>query len=355
MCTVAIDHPDRLSVGKLITFQLYWGMINGAYQSLTGVVASLTRAGGAATRVITLLESLPDIDPTLGLDVNASTMDGELILKDVNFHYQMRPDNKVLRGISLHIKKGTVVALVGRSGSGKSTIINLLQRFYNPTSGSIVLDGVNVKEIKPVSLRQAIATVQQDTQLFNRTIEENITYGVDDYTIEEVIEAAKQANAYDFIMEQEEGFQTKVGERGTRLSGGQKQRIALARVFVRKPKILLLDEATSALDTESEALVQSAIDRLIQRGGCTVVLVAHRLSTVVNADQIAVVNKGRIVECGTHEALLLKTDGIYHKLVAHQIAKEANVVQEGKADQTADNVDALIDAVENEVVEEKEA
>ena len=223
--TVAIHHPERLSVGKLITFQLYWTMINSAYQSLTGVVASLTRAGGAATRVITLLESLPDIDPTLGLDVDSSTMQGSLVLDNVEFHYQMRPDNKVLRGISLNIQSGTVVALVGRSGSGKSTIINLLQRFYNPTGGTIRLDGVDVHEIKPVSLRQAIASVHQDTQLFNRTIEENIVYGVEKYTKEDVIHAAKQANAYDFIMEQEEGFQTKVGERGTRLSGGQKQRI----------------------------------------------------------------------------------------------------------------------------------
>jgi ABC-type multidrug transport system fused ATPase/permease subunit len=174
---------------------------------------------------------------------------------------------------------------------------------------------------------------------------------VDDYTKEDVIEASKQANAYEFIMEQEEGFQTKVGERGTRLSGGQKQRIALARVFVRKPKILLLDEATSALDTESESLVQAAIDRLIARGGCTVILVAHRLSTVVNADQIAVVHKGRIVECGTHEDLLSKKEGIYHKLVAHQIAREANVVDQGNGgggDQQADNVDALIDEIEQE-------
>ena len=200
-------------------------MINSAYQSLTGVVASLTRAGGAATRVITLLESLPDIDPTLGLDVDPSTMQGSLVLDNVEFHYQMRPDNKVLRGISLNIQSGTVVALVGRSGSGKSTIINLLQRFYNPTGGTIRLDGVDVREIKQVSLRQAIASVHQDTQLFNRTIEENIVYGVENYTKEDVINAAKQANAYDFIMEQEEGFQTKVGERGTRLSGGQKQRI----------------------------------------------------------------------------------------------------------------------------------
>jgi ABC-type multidrug transport system fused ATPase/permease subunit len=209
------------------------------------------------------------------------------------------------------------------------------------------LDGTNIKQIKPMSLRQAVASVHQDTQLFNRTIEENIVYGIEDYTKEEVVEAAKQANAYDFIMEQEEGFQTKVGERGTRLSGGQKQRIALARVFVRKPKILLLDEATSALDTESEALVQAAIDRLIKRGGCTVVLVAHRLSTVVNADQIAVVNKGRIVECGTHLELLEQKEGIYYKLVAHQIAKEANVVDQSGSD-PSDLVDALIDAMETD-------
>jgi ABC-type multidrug transport system fused ATPase/permease subunit len=349
--TVAIAHPDRLSVGKLITFQLYWGMISSAYQSLTGVVSSLTRAGGAATRVITLLENLPDIDPTEGLELDPEAMRGELVLNEVEFFYQMRPDNKVLRKLSLTIQSGTVVALVGRSGSGKTTVINLMQRFYNPTGGSIMLDGVNVRDIQPLSLRRAIASVHQDTQLFNRTIEENIAYGVEDYTKEEVVSAAKEANAFDFIMEQEEGFQTKVGERGTRLSGGQKQRIALARVFLRKPKILLLDEATSALDTESEALVQSAIDRLIQRGGCTVVLVAHRLSTVVNADKIGVVHKGRIVECGTHHELLENEDGIYHRLVAHQLAKEANVVGEGGGGAEGggeDLVDDLIDAIAQE-------
>eukprot|EP01123_Difflugia_compressa_P012228 TRINITY_DN5157_c0_g1_i1.p1 TRINITY_DN5157_c0_g1~~TRINITY_DN5157_c0_g1_i1.p1 ORF type:complete len:555 (-),score=88.05 TRINITY_DN5157_c0_g1_i1:15-1595(-) len=344
--SVAMNDNGVLTVGKLITFQLYWNMLRSSYSTLVENVNSFTRAGGAAQRVMSLLDNLPDIDPNAGEQL--TDVRGDLELKDVEYYYQMRPDNKVLKGINLKIKRGQVCALVGRSGGGKSTIIHLLMRFYDTKSGSILLDGKDYREINPISLRKHIGIVAQDTQLFNLTIEENIAYGTENYTIDQVIEAAKLANAHEFIKEFDEGYQTRVGERGVRLSGGQKQRIALARVFLRRPKLLFLDEATSALDSESEALVQDAIDNLIALGGCTVILVAHRLSTVINAHTIGVVHQGQIVEQGTHEELL-KQEGIYAQLVKRQVARMANTLDdtpEGKKNsKTLDVVDTLIDQI----------
>ena len=269
-------------------------------------------------------------------------------MENVEFHYQMRPEQKVLKGINLTIKSGQVIALVGKSGGGKSTIIHLLLRFYDPRAGRILLDGKDYTTLNPISLRRNIGIVAQETQLFNMTIEQNIAYGIAKYTQEDLFEAAKLANAHDFIMTFEDGYQTRVGERGTRLSGGQKQRIALARVFLRKPSLLFLDEATSSLDTESEALVQEAIDRLIQMRQCTVILVAHRLSTVINADKIAVVDSGKIVEEGNHESLVIQ-DGIYAKLVKRQIQKMQNTLDQDKnmekeeSNNNNDLIDNLID------------
>jgi len=220
-------------------------------------------------------------------------------------------------------------------------------RFYDPRAGGISLDGKNYRSLNPISLRRHIGIVAQDTQLFNMTVEENIAYGMDKYTKQQVIEAAKLANAHDFIMEFDEGYETRVGERGVRLSGGQKQWIALARVFLRKPKLLFLDEATSALDSESEALVQEAIDTLIARGGCTVILVAHRLSTVINADVIGVVHQGKIVEQGTHEELL-NQNGIYAQLVKRQLSRMANTLDDtddSKKKKPNDVIDTLIDQI----------
>jgi len=243
------------------------------------------------------------------------------------------------------IGAGKICALVGRSGAGKSTVIHLLMRFYDPKKGTISLDGKDYRTINPTSLRKQIGIVAQDTRLFNTSIEENIAYGVENYTKDELHEAARLANAHDFIQTFEEGYQTRVGETGTRLSGGQKQRIALARVFLRKPPLLLLDEATSSLDSESEALVQEAIDKLLAMKSCTVVLVAHRLSTVINADNIAVVDKGVIVEQGNHEQLL-KSGGLYATLVKRQVQRMQNTLNEGKDPnkEKIDVIDALIDA-----------
>ncbi|CAI5946610.1 unnamed protein product [Closterium sp. NIES-65] len=317
----------HMRLGQLIAFQLYWNLIQSGYQSIMSVLMSLTKASGAAQRVLSLIDSLPDIDPDAGTKV--STLQGSIRMEDVHFHYQMRPDHPVLKGVlatflgvsfhvdpgqvlamvghsgvSLHVDPGQVLALVGRSGGGKSTVVHLLMRFYDPVQGRIVMDGRDLRELNLRSVHAHMGLVAQDTQMWACSIEENIAYGLPSYTRAEVEEAAKHANAHDFITKFPEGYATRVGERGVRLSGGQRQRIAIARMLLRRPRVLLLDEATSALDAESEALVQGALDRLIAEGGRTIVLVAHRLSTVRNADSICVLEGGRVAEHGTHEQLL---------------------------------------------------
>jgi ABC-type multidrug transport system fused ATPase/permease subunit len=217
----------------------------------------------------------------------------------------------------MEINPGQKVALVGQSGSGKSTIIQLLERFYDPIRGTITIDGVDLKSLDLKSYRRNLGLVSQEPILFSGTIFENILFGNPDATQEEVESAAKMANAFDFIMKQPEGFNTMVGEKGTQLSGGQKQRIAIARAILKNPKILLLDEATSALDTESERLVQSALDQLMQNR--TTIIIAHRLSTVRNADVICVMMNGKIVEQGTHDHLI-QLNGVYSNLVSKQLA-----------------------------------
>eukprot|EP00898_Chlorokybus_atmophyticus_P005089 jgi/Chlat1/5581/Chrsp369S00851 len=315
----------RLTIGRLITFQLYWGMIQNSYQSFMSVLTSLTRAAGAAQRVLSLVDALPDIDPFSG--TKASAVKGDLQMDNVRFVYQMRPNQPVLQGITLHVAPGQVCALVGRSGGGKSTMVHLFMRFYDPTSGVVRLDGADLRSLNLRSCHQHMGLVAQETQMFATTVEGNIAYGVAEYTQEELLEASRLANAHDFISKFSDGYKTRVGERGVRLSGGQRQRIAIARMLLRKPKVLLLDEATSSLDTESEALVQKAIDNLITQGNRTVVLVAHRLSTVRNADSIAVIENGVIAEQGTHDQLLAK-EGVYTRLVRRQLAKQQQQLQE---------------------------
>ncbi|MBR5813675.1 MAG: ABC transporter ATP-binding protein [Bacteroidaceae bacterium] len=229
--------------------------------------------------------------------------------KNVSFTYDGERD--VLKNINLRIEKGKTVALVGQSGSGKSTMVDLIPRYYDIERGEITIDGVNVKDMKVKSLRGLIGNVNQEAILFNDTFYNNITFGVENATMEQVIEAAKIANAHDFIMETEEGYNTNVGDRGCRLSGGQRQRISIARAILKNPPILILDEATSALDTESERLVQEALERLMKTR--TTIAIAHRLSTIKNADEICVMRDGEIVERGKHEELL-KLGGVYKKL-----------------------------------------
>jgi len=351
---------SELTIGKLITFQLYWNMINSAYKGLQNVLTAFTRGAGAAQRVLTLLDNIGDKPHNLYSGLVAE-LDGNIFIENVHFHYKSRPENAVLQGIDLKVKPGQVIALVGRSGGGKSTLVHLLMRFYDVTKGEIFYNKERLKlnEMNLTSLRQSIGLVAQDTQLFDCTIKENIIYGVEheknEISMAEIRHYAALANCDEFISSFEEGYNTRIGERGIRLSGGQKQRIAICRMLMKKPKILFLDEATSNLDTESEALVQAAIDKTIwykpeehkydeyQFKANAVILVAHRLSTVINADKIAVIDKGKIVELGNHQKLLKNKDGVYYKLVQRQIQREQNQLDQSK--ETAQNV--IVDDIDS--------
>lgn len=320
-------------------------MINNSYKNLQNILSSFTRASGAADRVLSLLDSLPDIKP----EGDETPLEGDIQLKNLRFTYQMRPDQEILKGVNLSIPARKVTAIVGASGGGKTTLINLLLRFYDPTKGQLLFDGMDLKDKNIEIVRSQIGLVSQDTSLFSTSIEDNIAYGAEEgYTIDDLHTAAKAANAHKFIMEFDDKYDTMCGERGIRLSGGQKQRISIARMLMKKPKVLLLDEATSSLDTESEALVQEALDKIIWKSGCTVVLVAHRLSTVMNADKIAVLDGGKVVEEGTHEQLVAE-NGKYAALVSRQIKIDKNRLN---ADQPSATFDDLF-AESTEVGEDK--
>ena len=298
----------EISPGELIAFILYATIIAGPMGSFARLYARMQEGVGASKRVFEILamegevRDLPDAKPL-------PRIEGKVELDDVHFHY--RDDQKVIQGISFTVEPGQTIALVGPSGAGKSTLVQLLHRFYDPIKGEIRIDGIPLKSAQQSSYWQQIGIVPQETILFGGTILENIEYAKPGVTKEEVIEAAKAANAHNFIMETPEGYETVVGEKGIRLSAGQRQRIAIARAILKNPRILILDEATSALDNESELLIQDALERLMV--GRTSFIIAHRLSTIHNAERIIVLDKGKIIENGNH-AQLMKKEGLYHKL-----------------------------------------
>ncbi|XP_069815586.1 ATP-dependent translocase ABCB1-like isoform X2 [Dendropsophus ebraccatus] len=306
---------EGYSIGSVLT--VFFAVIIGAFAvgQTSPNIEAFSNARGAAYTVFTIIDNVPKIDSFSTAGYKPDQIKGDIEFRNVKFSYPSRPDVQVLKGLNLTVPSGQTVALVGSSGCGKSTTVQLIQRFYDPEEGLITIDGQDIRNLNTRYLREMIGVVSQEPVLFDTTIAENIRYGREDVTMEEIVQATKEANAYNFIMKLPDRFDTLTGERGTQLSGGQKQRIAIARALVRNPKILLLDEATSALDTESEAVVQAALDKA--REGRTTIVIAHRLSTIRNADTIAGFSEGVITEQGSH-ADLMKREGIYYKLVTMQ-------------------------------------
>jgi ATP-binding cassette subfamily B protein len=307
-------YRGQITLGTLVGFLLYVNMFLQPVRRISILVETYQRGMAGFHRFVETLQIKPDIVDRKDARP-AGRLRGEIVFDRVTFSYNR--DRSIIENVSLHIAPGETVALVGPSGAGKTTICNLIPRFYDVQKGSIRIDGVDVRDFTQRSLRQNIGIVQQDVFLFTGTIRENIAYGKIDTTDEEIIAAAKQANAHEFIMELEKGYDTYAGERGVMLSGGQRQRIAIARIFLKNPPILILDEATSALDSETEAVIQDALFKLSQNR--TTLVIAHRLATVRRADRILVLTDDGIVEEGTH-AQLLEKDGYYARLYRAQFA-----------------------------------
>lgn len=306
-----------LSIGDLTSFIIYTMFIGASVGGLGDMYGQIQKAVGASERVLEILEEEEEISEDKS---KSFTCNGNLELKNVNFSYPTRKEIQVLKNINLKVESGSKIALVGHSGAGKSTVIQLLLRFYDPDSGEIKLDDNNIKDLDLINFRKHIGMVPQEVILFGGTIRENIAYGKPEADDAAIQEAARKANALEFIESFPEGFETLVGERGVKLSGGQRQRIAIARALLKNPEILVLDEATSSLDAESEALVQGALDELMKNR--TTIIIAHRLATIRKVDKIYVLNEGEIAEQGTHNQLAERAEGIYSRLVKLQFDQE---------------------------------
>lgn len=309
----------RLTTGDLVAFIFYAFSISRSISQMSRLYTDINTAVGASDRIFELLDEIPEIkdDPNAAV---IKSVRGEVVFEEVTFEYD--PGRPVLKDISLKVEAGQSIAVVGPSGAGKTTLINLIPRFFDPQRGRILIDGMDIKTVHKRSLREQIAIVPQDVHLFGTSIKENIRYGRLDATDLEIERAARDANAWEFINDVPEGLNAKVGEKGVKLSGGQRQRIAIARAILKNPGILLLDEATSSLDSESEAQVQDALEHLMENR--TTFIIAHRLSTVQHADTIIVLDDGRIVQMGTHRQLI-SSSGLYKQLYELQFRDEQEV------------------------------
>jgi len=311
---VLVLQHKTLNASEFITFLLAIFQTMPPIKELSQVNNRIQESSAAADRIFEIIETKPAIID-MPDSVRINCFDNEIKFEHLYFHYD-DGDDLVLNDINFTVKKGEILALVGPSGGGKSTLVDLIPRFYDPTEGRILIDGHDIKNIKTQDLRALMGIVTQETILFNESIKSNIAYGLGNYPMERIIEAAKAANAHNFIMELPDGYDTFIGERGLKLSGGQRQRISIARAILKNPEIMIFDEATSALDNESELLVQEAIERLMVNR--TTFVIAHRLSTIRNASRILVLDRGNIIQTGTHDELIQETSGLYRKFYEMQ-------------------------------------
>lgn len=310
---LVLEH-STLKASEFLGFLFAIFQLMPPIKELSGVNNRIQESSAAGDRIFEILDTKPNIyDHEKSVHVDSFKKD--IVFENVTFKYE-DSDEPILQDISFRVDKGEILALVGPSGGGKSTLVDLIPRFYDPVSGGIFLDGINIKDIKLKSLRNLMGIVTQETFLFNETIRNNIAYGLDDCPLEKIIEAAKTANAHNFIVDTPDGYDTIIGERGVKLSGGQRQRLSIARAILKNPDIMIFDEATSALDNESEILVQEAIERMMFNR--TTFVIAHRLSTIRNATRILVLDRGKIIQMGKHEDLLADEKGLYRKFYEMQ-------------------------------------